>query len=432
MTKYQFNFFIRILLIVVFSILTGFLLSTEYYWLCLLSSGIFIYFIFNLFFFQSRTIKDVKRLISSIRFSEFNISFKNFISKGLSPEIAPELEYAINCFNNKIRKIEADQNFYDTLLNRIDFGVLVTDIKGNIRWINKAALDIFGKPQPHTISDLKNVSADLPEIFNKLIPHETKILKLIQDKKEFQLAVTSIYFSLDGKKLKIISLKNIQTVLEESESDAWKKLIRILTHEIMNSITPIISLADTFSGMEDNEETRELMQRAMETIHRRSKGLVDFVLNYQKLTRIPNPQKTVFQLKNLFEDISNLLNADNMNFTYSLQSEDMTIKADRTQIEQVMINLIKNACESSATKIPATVTVSAVKDNYQRTLIQVTDNGQGILPEILDKIFMPFFTTKTNGSGIGLSICRQIINLHGGSISIESEPEKGSVVSITL
>jgi signal transduction histidine kinase len=220
-------------------------------------------------------------------------------------------------------------------------------------------------------------------------------------------------------------------VLEESESDAWKKLIRVLTHEIMNSLTPIISLSETFS--EPNDENREWLNRAMQTIHRRSKGLVDFVNNYKKLTHnIPQPVMTRFPAREWIDDIARLMKADGFIFDYSVQPQDIIIEADQGLMEQVLINLIKNACESVPPDKPVTVQVAISKNEYQRPVIQVSDNGEGILPEVLDKIFVPFFTTKTAGSGIGLSICRQIVNLHGGTISVQSEPEKGSRFTIQL
>ncbi|GHT49114.1 sensor histidine kinase [Bacteroidia bacterium] len=372
----------------------------------------------------------MKRLIDAVRFAEFNISFKNFSDKGLAPELIPAMETSIAHFNQRLRKMEVEQNFYDSLLNRIDFGIIVVDKQGKINWINKAALDVFGKPQPRVLSDLKSVSPDLPKTLDQLIPRETKILRLEQEKTVHQLAVTAIYFISEGRELKLISLKNIQSVLEESESDAWKKLIRVLTHEIMNSLTPIISLSDTFSEL--NDENREWLSRAMQTIHRRSKGLVDFVNNYKKLTHIPQPVITHFPAREWIDDIARLLKADGFVFDYSVQPQDISIEADRGLMEQVLINLVKNACESAPPDKPVAVQVAVSKNEYQRPVIQVSDTGEGILPEVLDKIFVPFFTTKTAGSGIGLSICRQIVSLHGGTISVQSEPEKGSIFTIQL
>jgi nitrogen fixation/metabolism regulation signal transduction histidine kinase len=409
---------------------TGFVLFFKLYWLGILGLILTGWFIYRLFLFQSRTVKDMNRLIEAIRFSEFNISFQYFAEKGLVPELIPEMEKAIAHFNRKLRRMENEQNFYEILQNRIDFGILIIDKQKKVIWINKAALDVFGKPQPHFLADLKNVSTDLPAILDSLHIQETKIVRIEKEKKVYRLAVTAIYFILEDKELKLISVKNIQSVLEESESDAWKKLIRVLTHEIMNSLTPIISLSETFA--EPVEENRELLNRAMQTIHRRSKGLVDFVNNYKKLTHIPQPIITQFSTNEWIEDVSRLLKADGFRFSYSVQPKDMHISADRNQLEQVLINLVKNACESVSSGKPVSVWVSISKNEYQRPLIKVFDNGEGILPEVMDKIFVPFFTTKVNGSGIGLSICRQIINLHKGTISAQSDPDKGSCFTIVL
>lgn len=430
MKKYNFRLFILISVVVLSALSTGAAIALRWHGFAAIGLAITAYVLFLLIRFLRRTVKDMQRLISSIRFNEFNVSFNNFGEKGLVPELIPEMESAIYNFNKRIRKLEAQQNFYEILLGRIDFAILVIDKTGKIEWINKAALDIFGKPQPRIVSELARVAPDLPDDLDQLIPRETRIIRFRQERQQVQMAATTLLFTLEGKALKLISLKNVESVIEESESIAWKKMIRILTHEIMNSLSPIISLSETFS--QPDPETMEFMPKAMQTIRRRSKGLIDFVNNYQKLTRIPVPQKSSFLVGELLEDIRNLLKADNRLFSYSLENNDMSILADRAQIEQVMINLIKNACESSGSEMPAEVRVEVSKDNYQRTKIHITDNGQGILPEILDKIFVPFFTTKTSGSGIGLSICRQIINLHGGSISIESEPEKGTEVRLIL
>lgn len=430
MKNYHFQLLLRIVWVVCSATASGFVLFFKLYGLGILCLVVTYWFTYRLFLFQSRTVKDMNRLIEAIRFSEFNISFQHFAEKGLAPELIPAMEKSIDHFNRRLRRMENEQRFYEILLNRIDFGILIIDKQKKVNWINKAALDVFGKPQPHFLADLKNVSSDLPDILDSLHTQETKIVRIEKEKKVYRLAVTAIYFIVEDKELKLISLKNIQSVLEESESDAWKKLIRVLTHEIMNSLTPIISLSETFS--EPVEENRELLNRAMQTIHRRSRGLVDFVNNYKKLTHIPQPIITQFFANDWIEDVSRLLKADGFRFDYSVQPKDMQIAADRNQMEQVLINLIKNACESTRSDKPVSVWVSISKNEYQRPLIKVFDNGEGILPEVMDKIFVPFFTTKVNGSGIGLSICRQIINLHKGSISVQSDPNKGSCFTIVL
>ena len=430
MKTYQFRLLFRLFWVLVFALSTGAAFALQYFEIagvCLCFTLISIAYLIS---FQRRSFKDMRRLISAIEFSELNISFQNSGKKGLVSELIPEMETAISLFNKKLVAKEAQQNFYESLLSRIDFAIIVIDRTGKIEWINKFALDMFGKPQPRKLYDLAKTSLSLPEELDSLIPKETKTIRFTtHEKKDLQVLATAIYFSLEEKNLKLISLKNIQSILEESESEAWKKLIRVLTHEIMNSLSPIISLSETFSNPEP--EARDLIFQAMQTIHRRSKGLIEFVHNYQKLTRIPAPVKTKFPAKELMQDISSLLCSD-YPFTYHLVNKHIMLHADRGQIEQVLINLIKNACESSVNKDSLKVEVKISLDEYNRTLIRVKDNGQGILPETMENIFVPFFTTKSQGSGIGLSICRQIVNLHEGSISVESEAEKGSCFSILL
>lgn len=222
-------------------------------------------------------------------------------------------------------------------------------------------------------------------------------------------------------------------VVAEAETDAWQKLIRVLTHEIMNSIAPIISLSETVTeraasnGM--NQRDYDIMLQAMQTIHRRSKGLLDFVENYRKLTRIPTPVMQIFSVSALFNDLKGLFPPGDVCFTFSIRPPELRIYADRVLIEQVLINLLKNAAEACNEQLFPQVKVEAFRRDGI-PVITVSDNGSGIVPEALDKVFVPFFTTKQGGSGIGLSVCRQIMNRHGGSISVVSEEEQGTLFTL--
>ena len=223
------------------------------------------------------------------------------------------------------------------------------------------------------------------------------------------------------------------SVVAEAETEAWQKLIRVLTHEIMNSIAPVISLSETvaeratINGM--NEKDYAIMVQAMQTIHRRSKGLLDFVENYRKLTRLPLPTLRNFSVSALFDDIRLLFPEKYRKREPKPRSfvkpEDLNLYADRIMVEQVLINLLKNAIEACEESLSPQIIVEAVQKNGM-VIISVIDNGSGIVPEAIDKIFVPFFTTKSKGSGIGLSLCRQIMNRHRGSISLDSQVEKGS------
>ena len=209
--------------------------------------------------------------------------------------------------------------------------------------------------------------------------------------------------------------------MEANEIESWQKLIRVMGHEIMNSITPIISLSETLSTREV-EYSR--MQQGMQVIHKRSKGLLEFVENYRRITRIPAPVKEKVTLAELFNGISELIPNDYISFAQP--APQISIKADRTQIEQVLINIIKNAIEACAEVPSPQIQVKSSVSETGTVSITVSDNGPGILPNVLDKIFIPFFTTKENGSGIGLSLCKQIMHLHGGNITARSTPEQGS------
>jgi len=212
--------------------------------------------------------------------------------------------------------------------------------------------------------------------------------------------------------------------LERNEMDAWQKLIRVLTHEIMNSITPIISLSETLSEREVDAKNYPVMRQGMETIHRRSKGLLNFVENYRKLSRLPEPNRHPESVKELLVDLQKLFPEDYIHIEIPIA--DKTIQIDRIQIEQVLINLIKNAQEACCKKGNPRIEVKMNSLSYRQCQIIVNDNGEGMLPEVMDKIFVPFFTTKSNGSGIGLSLCKQIMNRHGGSISATSNIGQGS------
>lgn len=217
-------------------------------------------------------------------------------------------------------------------------------------------------------------------------------------------------------------------VLERNEMEAWQKLIRVLTHEIMNSITPIISLSETLSEREMTEKNYPVMQQGMQTIHRRSKGLLEFVENYRRLTRLPSPVRRPISASILLQDLRKLFSEEYIHI--EMPEVDHILQIDRTQIEQVLINLIKNAQEACGKTENPRIEVKVSASVSWQCLIAVEDNGVGILPEVQDKIFVPFFTTKVTGSGIGLSLCRQIMNRHGGNVTVQSTIGKGSCFTL--
>jgi signal transduction histidine kinase len=268
-----------------------------------------------------------------------------------------------------------------------------------------------------------------------------ELIKIHSKDDLLQLAAFATEFQLRGRSLKLISLQNIQSELEEQEMEAWQKLIRVLTHEIMNSITPITSLAKTVDQslaemtgqLQDRSDLKDIHD-AVSTIYKRSEGLLHFVESYRKLTRIPRPDFQIITIEEVFRRVSQLVkhesNAKKITISSIVQPANLKVLADQELIEQVLLNLIRNAFDALAGKQTPLITLSAELDHKGRVLIKVSDNGSGIVPEALEKIFIPFFTTKKTGSGIGLSLSRQIMRQHAGSINVMSEPDVGTTFKL--
>jgi two-component system, NtrC family, nitrogen regulation sensor histidine kinase NtrY len=262
---------------------------------------------------------------------------------------------------------------------------------------------------------------------------------LIRKSNDISLAVHSTELKMRGTTIKLIALQNIQTELQQKELEAWQNLTRVLRHEIMNSITPIASLTGTLNSIlqEDlkqgdngnfhiKKESVDDLSDGLFTIENRSKGLIRFVDAYRDYTTIPKPKFSIVSISQMFEHIMNLLKpemeASNIMFSSNIQPENLEISADRELIEMVLINLIKNSKEALEGNNESIIELRARIDSDHRTIIEVKDNGPGIIPEAIERIFIPFYTTKKNGSGIGLALSRQIMQMHNGSLTVKSEP----------
>ena len=381
---------------------------------------------------QQKTTLMVARMIEGIRYSDFSLSFSVRHKSRSEQLLAEEINKVVSEFRTKLSEKEERYQYYETLLDTVDSSLLVADSSGMVHWMNCAAVhDLCGYPI-HSLNELSSLNSSFPVIITSLQPGEVKAVRICRGDVMQELAVTVTEYSSQGVDLRLINLKNIHSVLERNEMEAWQKLIRVLTHEIMNSITPIISLSETLSerGIPESlgEKEYSAMLQAMQTIHRRSKGLLGFVENYRRLTRIPIPVRTKVSVAELFMDLKKLFPEEYIHF--EMPASDLFLYVDRAQIEQVLINLLKNARETCERKIDKEIQIKFFsKDNPTLT---ISDNGEGILTDVLDKIFVPFFTTKTSGSGIGLSLCKQIMTLHDGSINVKSEIGKGSCFILTF
>ena len=281
-----------------------------------------------------------------------------------------------------------------------------------------------------SIDELKYFHSELPARLYSLKAGDIAVLQAKKEEETIQLALSGMEFVIQGRPLTVASMKNIHSVLDSQETEAWQKLIRVLTHEIMNSITPVTSLSELLEhqieDFDGNEEERAEIRRMLQTIRRRGDGLIRFVNSYREVSHLPQPLLKIYTSQELLTGVVRLMYREPNDLHLILPPKGQRLMADKDLIEQVLINLIKNARENDATDIR----ISAGLSSGERPYIRIEDNGTGIEQEVLDRIFIPFFTTKPTGSGIGLTISRQIMHLHRGTITVSSEPGKGSIFTL--
>lgn len=422
MKRFEINIILHILFIFLLSISSCLLFQKQLWFSTIICIIFLIVTGVHLYRIQFKQIALLRRLTDGLRYNDMMQTFHPPFKNKMMNEWAEELSDTLKDFRKKLLAEEIKHQYYENLLNKVDTAVLVADAAGHIEWMNQAAIIHLGQISqlPETLQEVSNIN-------------DTSIIRIERNSTILEMAISYTTFSTQGKEQRLISLKNIHSVLERNEMEAWQKLIRVLTHEIMNSITPIISLSETLSErevsahLEDKEYS--VMLQAMLTIHRRSKGLLEFVENYRRLTRIPTPVLSKVFVAELFMDLKKLFPEEYIHF--ETPASNLYLYVDRTQIEQVLINLLKNACEACDRRTEKEIKIKIVSTTINKA-ITISDNGEGILPDVMDKIFVPFFTTKTSGSGIGLSLCKQIMTLHDGSINVKSESGKGSCFILTF
>ena len=381
------------------------------------------------------SIRRMERVIGSIRHGDFMLNFSAAGRSDVERRMVESLNEVILRFRTDLSEKQEKHQYFETLLDTVDTSMLVADKQGIVMWMNRAGVQDLCGHAIHQLDELKVLNPDFPLLLSTLQPGEVKVIRIYKEEVMQDLAVTVTEYSTPAADLRLINLKNIRSILEENEMEAWQKLVRVLTHEIMNSITPIISLSDTLCerAIQQGMEEESLMLQGMKTIHRRSKGLMVFVENYRKLSRLSTPMLAPVEVGELLGDIKKLFPSSKVRYIYKVEDESRKLMIDRSQMEQVLINLLKNAGEACMDQPNPEV---LVETDYQAEnhifRLSVTDNGCGILPEVVDRIFIPFFTTKPTGSGIGLSLCKQIMTLHGGSIRVKSELGKGSCFTLKL
>jgi len=395
-----------------------------------------------------RTNRELAGFLESIRYSEFTRTFQ--ISDGGSS--FDELNEAFNDVMKDFQQVRSEReehfHYLQSIVQDIDVSILAYQRDGTVEMINPAAKKLFQVSSLRNINSLRSLSEKLTDTLLNINPGENKLVQVQDEEDILQLAIFATEFKVKEKVILLSTIKNIQNVLEEQETAAWQKLIRVLTHEIMNSIAPISSLSSTVEGMvkpyttgkkdmqEMDKETIVEIQGALQTINKRSTGLMNFVESYRSLTKIPEPSFAVIKMKDLIKNVHTLMKKDverkNIILLTSVEPDTIEVQIDEQMIEQVLINLVKNSVQALKGRLSAQIQIRAFYNKRGRPTIQVIDNGQGILDDVIDKIFIPFFTTKQSGSGIGLSLSKQIMRLHGGTITAQSKPGEETIFNMTF
>jgi nitrogen fixation/metabolism regulation signal transduction histidine kinase len=445
MKRFYINCIIRVLLLSgTISLLAYLFFKTVFIAAAIFTGLLAVYQIFALIRYVSKTNRDLTRFLDSIKYSDFSQSFANNLKGSGFEELHTAFTEVIQEFQRT--KIEKEEHFrfLQTIVDHVGIALIAYTPAGEVELINNAAKKLLKIPRLGNLKDLEPISARLTAKLRGLSPGENYLLKLRQGDELLQLSIYATGFVLHQQQLMLVALQNIQSELEEKEMKSWQNLIRVLTHEIMNSITPIASLASTAHGLLKDERECEVPERmnetitdvrhAVNTIEKRSKGLLTFIENYRKLTRIPKPDFKIVPVKGLFERVEHLMkdqfNQNSINFKMHVDPETLAITADQALIEQVLINIFRNSLEAINGISNPKIELTAETDGLGNPVIKVIDNGKGITETVAEKIFIPFFTTKQQGSGIGLSLSKQIIRLHKGTIGVTSRPNEKTVFKL--
>ncbi len=444
--KFQINCILRVLILSLSIFLFVYLVfQVNQYLIAVFVGSIILYQIYSLIRYIEKTNYYLIRFFEAVKYEDFSQSFSGLGLGKSFDELKRSFKDVLEKFQQT--RMEKEEHFrrLQIVLNHIGTGLLSFQEDGRVDLINNAAKRLFHMPHLRNICDLFTLSEDLVKTLMNSKPGDKTLIKVHNKDEVLNLNIYSTEFILSKKCYKLISIQNIQSELEEKEMEAWQNLIRVLTHEIMNSVTPISSLASTVNSMliqqsenipsnQNKSISIEDIQAAVQTIEKRSEGLIQFVKSYRKLTHIPKPDFQIISVFSLFKRIEQLMGTDikknRIQFIKQINPETLELTADPALIEQSLINLMINSMDALHTVNKPKITLNAQLDGRSRTIIQVIDNGPGIDPNVQDRIFIPFFTTKKKGSGIGLSLCRQIMRIHKGTISIDSKPNSATMITL--
>jgi nitrogen fixation/metabolism regulation signal transduction histidine kinase len=436
---------IRVLLLFVTLFGTAFILVKGWFLYMLIALPVTIYLVIELYRFHKKTHDELQQFAEAVHYRDFS---RHFDIKHAPADLQP-LRKGFNEINATFKTItkekETQYQYLQKILELVDTGILsYEEQEGEVVWMNESLKRMLQIHYLKTIHSMQKRDEALYYDIIALKPGEGKITAVQPEKTPVRILLSATSFQTDGKKYKLIAFQNVNEVLDETESKAWQKLLSVMTHEIMNSVAPISSLADTLKNrlqqsvhiLKHHPGAVDDLELGIDTIKRRSEGLLKFAETYRNLNKITAPNLRKVYVLDLFENLHRLmqptLEQKHIDLEMILKDPHLMLEADTNLIEQVLINLVVNAIEAVKSTTNPRIILSGYLSANGKTVIKVADNGSGIPAEIMDNIFIPFFSTKKHGSGIGLSLCKQIMMLHRGNIQVQSSPGEGTVFSLLL
>lgn len=439
--RYEWRLLLRVLILFITLTVTSVLAvnGPSYYIYLVITCPLLVYELIEMIRFQKKAQDEVSQFVESIHYRDFS---RHFDVRRAPTELKP-LRKGFNEINSTFKLIsrerETQYHYLQKILELVDTGILSYDNEtGETGWINEAFKKIIGIPYLKTIHSLEKREETLYTDIVKLKPGESKVITISRNQQLVKILISASVLRSDDRISKLVAFQNVSEALDETESKAWQKLLSVMTHEIMNSVAPISSLADTLKNRLQSPELAggkmnvqlEDLELGIDTIKRRSEGLLKFTESYRNLNKITKLDLKKILVRDLFENLNSLmsptLEKKHIELDIVLRDPALAIEADLNLIEQVLINLVVNAIEAVKDKEDPHISLSAEIQANNRTVVRVGDNGMGMPPELMEKIFIPFFSTRKTGSGIGLSLCKQIMLLHKGNIQVQSTEGHGS------
>jgi len=386
-----------------------------------------------------KTRRKVSYMLDALEDKELNFRFDE--NRLFGRKFNRTLNRLRNIFDKERHEIMEQERFYGQMLDHVQTGVVVIESdkgapsihEGRVIYCNSTALNLLGLATFGHIRQLRTISPTLEEAFRNVSDNREERAEYYNESGQKRISLTASSASIGGKAVKVVAFNDISNEMAENEQESWTKLIRVLTHEIMNTVTPIASLSDTLSEYIGNSEDSEYnsdIRSGLETISQSSKGLIKFVESYRNLTRVAAPVRKAFLVRELMERVIQLAgrqaDAQGVRLEFTEKAEDILLYADEGQISQILVNLVKNAIQASATSVE----IVAEMDLAENVIIHVINNGRPISKESQEEIFVPFYTTKQEGTGIGLSLSRQIMRLHNGTLRLTRSDLQSTVFTL--